>query len=272
MLNIGSTGEDVKLLQTKLGLNPDGIFGPGTEKKVKEWQKSNGLVDDGIVGQLTWERMKLGTMIKEDVVKPKETQFKLEKLKGVVPDSVLSQIHEVILRFNCNSELRLAHFLSQCAHESGSFRAVEENLNYSSDGLKKVFGKYFPGNLSESYAKKPEKIASRVYGDRMGNGPELTKDGFNFRGRGYIQLTGKSNYVNFTKFIGEDCVGNPDLVSTKYPLASAAYFFNSNGLWSICDKGTTDEVVKKLTKRINGGTNGLDDRLKKFKEYYNLLK
>ena len=106
----------------------------------------------------------------------------------------------------------------------------------------------------------------------MGNGPELTKDGFNFRGRGYIQLTGKSNYVNFTKFIGEDCVSNPDLVSTKYPLASAAYFFNSNGLWSICDKGISDDVVKQLTKRINGGTNGLDDRLKKFKEYYNLLK
>ena len=272
MLNIGSTGEDVKRLQTKLGLTPDGIFGPETEKKVKEWQRSNGLTEDGIVGQLTWEKMKLGVMIKEDVIKPKEKQFKLDKLKGVVPDTVLNQIHEVITRFNCNTELRLAHFLSQCAHESGNFRAVEENLNYSSDGLKKVFGKYFPGNLSESYAKQPEKIAARVYGNRMGNGDETTKEGFKYRGRGYIQLTGKSNYVNFTKFIGENCVENPDLVSKKYPLASAAYFFDSNGLWSICDKGTTDEVVKQLTKRINGGFLGLNDRIKHFKKFYDLLK
>jgi len=272
MLKIGSTGEDVKLLQTKLGLTPDGVFGPGTEKKVKEWQRSNGLVDDGIVGQLTWEKLKLGTMIKEDVVNPKNTIFKLDKLVGIIPGTVINQIDEVAKKFNITSPLRLAHFLSQCAHESGSFRAVEENLNYSSDGLKKVFGKYFPGNLSESYAKKPEKIASRVYGNRMGNGDETTLEGFKYRGRGYIQLTGKSNYVNFTKFIGEDCVKNPDLVSTKYPLASAAYFFDSNGLWSICDKGISDEVVKQLTKRINGGTNGLADRQKKFKEYYNLLK
>jgi putative chitinase len=272
MLKIGSTGEDVKLLQSKLGLNPDGIFGPGTEKKVKEWQRSNGLVDDGIIGQLSWDKLKLGTMIKEDVVTPKNTSFKLDKLMGVIPGTVINQIDEVAKKFNITSPLRLAHFLSQCAHESGSFRAVEENLNYSSDGLKKVFGKYFPGNLSESYAKKPEKIASRVYGNRMGNGDETTLEGFKYRGRGYIQLTGKSNYVNFTKFIGEDCVKNPDLVSTKYPLASAAYFFDSNGLWSICDKGISDDVVKQLTKRINGGTNGLADRQKKFKEYYNLLK
>jgi putative chitinase len=272
MLKIGSTGEDVKLLQSKLGLNPDGIFGPGTEKKVKEWQRSNGLVDDGIVGQLTWEKLKLGTMIKEDVVTSKYTTFKLDKLIGIVPGTVISQIDEVAKKFNITSPLRLAHFLSQCAHESGNFRAVEENLNYSSDGLKKVFGKYFPGNLSESYAKKPEKIASRVYGNRMGNGDETTLEGFKYRGRGYIQLTGKSNYVNFTKFIGEDCVKNPDLVATKYPLASAAYFFDSNGLWSICDKGISDDVVKQLTKRINGGYLGLEDRIKHFKQYYSIIK
>ena len=272
MLKIGSTGEDVKLLQTKLGLTPDGVFGPGTEKKVKEWQRSNGLVDDGIVGQLTWEKLKLGTMIKEDVVNPKNTLFKLDKLVGIIPGTVINQIDEVAKKFNITSPLRLAHFLSQCAHESGSFRAVEENLNYSSDGLKKVFGKYFPGNLSESYAKKPEKIASRVYGNRMGNGDETTLEGFKYRGRGYIQLTGKSNYVNFTKFIGEDCVKNPDLVSTKYPLASAAYFFDSNGLWGICDKGFDDKVVAAVSKRVNGGTIGLPDRIKHFKEFYNLLK
>jgi putative chitinase len=138
--------------------------------------------------------------------------------------------------------------------------------------LKKIFGKYFPGNLNESYAKQPEKIASRVYGNRMGNGDEASKEGYNFRGRGYIQLTGKANYTKFTQFIGEDCVSNPDLVATKYPLASAAFFFDSNKLWAICDRGADDATVTSVTKRVNGGTLGLSDRIKHFKEYYNLLK
>jgi putative chitinase len=106
----------------------------------------------------------------------------------------------------------------------------------------------------------------------MGNGDEASKDGFKFRGRGYIQLTGKDNYKNFAKFIGEDTIENPDLVATKYPLASAAFFFDSNKLWSICDKGSDDITVTAVTKRVNGGTIGLPDRIKHFKEYYNLLK
>jgi putative chitinase len=106
----------------------------------------------------------------------------------------------------------------------------------------------------------------------MGNGDEASKEGFKFRGRGYIQLTGKANYTNFTKFIGEDCVANPDLVATKYPLASAAFFFDSNKLWAICDRGADDATVTAVTKRVNGGTIGLPDRIKHFKEYYNLLK
>lgn len=197
--------------------------------------------------------------------------FKLEKLKGHVPDSVIAQIPDTAAKFNITTPLRLAHFLAQCAHESGNFKAISENLNYSADGLKKIFPKYFPGTLSESYARNPEKIASRVYGGRMGNGDETTKEGFKFRGRGFIQLTGKQNYTNFTKFIGEDCVTNPDLVASKYPLASAAFFFNSNKLWEICDKGADDATVTALTKRINGGTIGLPNRIKHFKEYYSLL-
>jgi putative chitinase len=263
MLKIGSKGENVKNLQIKLGLKPDGSFGPVTEKAVKDWQTKNGLTPDGIVNDDIL--IKLGLLTSNN-------EININKLKGIIPDNVFSQLPDLIEKYGATTPLRLSHFLSQCAHESGNFRAVEENLNYSSDGLKKVFGKYFPGNLSESYAKKPEKIASRVYGNRMGNGDEITQEGFKYRGRGYIQLTGKSNYVNFTKFIGEDCVSNPDLVSKKYPLVSAAYFFNRNSLWEICDKGFSDDVVKQLTKRINGGTNGLADRQKKFKEYYNLLK
>jgi putative chitinase len=198
--------------------------------------------------------------------------FKLDALKGHVPDNVIAQIPSTTTKFNITTPLRLAHFLAQCGHESGGFKAVSENLNYSVDGLKKIFPKYFPDNLSESYARKPEKIASRVYGGRMGNGAEVTGEGYKFRGRGYIQLTGKSNYEKFTKFIGEDCIANPDLIATKYPLASAAFFFDSNGLWSICDKGADDAAVTAVTKRVNGGTIGLADRIKHFKEYYSLLK
>ena len=273
LLKNGSKGEDVKTLQTKLGLTADGSFGPGTEKAVKEWQLSNGLTSDGVVGDGTWSKMFGSTeVIKEDVVIPSGGSLNIEKLRGHVPDSVIAQIPETAKKFNITNNLRLAHFLSQCSHESGGFKSVSENLNYSADGLKKTFGKYFPGTLSESYAKQPEKIASRVYGDRLGNGAENTKEGYKFRGRGFIQLTGKVNYVSFTKFIGEDCVSNPDLVATKYPLASAGFFFDSNKLWCTCDQGFTDEIVTKVTKRVNGGTNGLPDRIKHFKEFYNLLK
>ena len=276
LLKIGSKGEDVKKLQAKLGTTADGSFGPGTEKLVKEWQTANGLTADGIVGDGTWSKMFPTTqpvqVVKEDVVIPTSSEFKLQNLKGHVPDAVITQIPDTAKKFNITNPLRLAHFLAQCGHESGGFKSVSENLNYSADGLKKIFGKYFPGNLNESYAKQPEKIASRVYGSRMGNGDESTGEGFKFRGRGYIQLTGKQNYTNFAKFIGEDTVSNPDLVATKYPLASAAFFFDSNKLWSICDKGSDVATVTAVTKRVNGGTIGLPDRIKHFNEYYNLLK
>ena len=277
LLKIGSKGEDVKKLQAKLGTTADGSFGPGTEKLVKEWQVANGLTADGIVGSGTWSKMFGETtqpvqVVKEDVVIPTSSEFKLQNLKGHVPDAVITQIPDTAKKFNITNPLRLAHFLAQCGHESGGFKSVSENLNYSADGLKKIFGKYFPGNLNESYAKQPEKIASRVYGSRMGNGDESTGEGFKFRGRGYIQLTGKQNYTNFAKFIGEDTVSNPDLVATKYPLASAAFFFDSNKLWSICDKGSDVATVTAVTKRVNGGTIGLPDRIKHFNEYYNLLK
>ena len=277
LLKNGSKGDDVKKLQEKLGVEAIGTFGPKTEAAVKAWQKANGLKDDGVVGDATWAKLfgesaPVATVVKEDVVIPSGGPLNLEKLKGHIPDAVIAQIPETAAKFNITNNLRLAHFLSQCGHESGGFKAVSENLNYSADGLKKIFGKYFPGNLNESYARQPEKIAARVYASRMGNGDEASKEGFKFRGRGYIQLTGKANYTNFTKFIGEDCIANPDLVATKYPLASAAFFFDSNKLWAICDKGADDVTVTAVTKRVNGGTIGLADRIKHFKEYYNLLK
>jgi putative chitinase len=277
LLKVGSKGNEVKQLQEKLGLAADGSFGPGTEKAVKAWQTANGLTADGLVGDGTWSKMFGGapapvvTAPVSNVVIP-PSSFKLENLKGHVPDAVISQIPDTAAKFNITNPLRLAHFLSQCGHESGGFKAVSENLNYSAKGLVGTFGKYFNSTTAAQYERKPEMIASRVYGGRMGNGDEASKEGYKFRGRGYIQLTGKSNYTNFAKFIGEDTIANPDLVATKYPLASAAFFFDSNKLWSICDKGADTATVTAVTKRVNGGTIGLDDRIKHFNEYYALLK
>jgi|APGre2960657444_1045066.scaffolds.fasta_scaffold09636_1 putative chitinase len=279
LLKKGSTGEDVKKLQTRLGITPDGSFGPGTEVKVKEWQTLNGLTADGIVGDGTWGKLFSGTETKapatpnvESIPTIPTSNFKLDKLKGHVPDSVIAQIPETAAKFNITNTLRLAHFLAQCGHESGGFKAVSENLNYSAKGLRGTFGKYFPTDaLAASYERKPEKIANRVYSSRMGNGDEASGEGWKYRGRGYIQLTGKSNYTKFDGTVGDDITGNPDLVATKYPLASAAFFFNSNSLWAICDRGADDATVTAVTKRVNGGTIGLADRIKHFKEYYSLL-
>ena len=278
LLKVGSKGNDVKLLQEKLGLTADSSFGPKTEAAVNAWLSKNGLTADGTItsANKSWELMFGTTVIKEEdvvvVIQP-TGGLNIQKLKGHIPDAVLAQIPDTAAKFNITNPLRLAHFLAQCGHESGGWRATSENLNYSSKGLMGIFGKYFPTlALAEQYARKPEAIASRVYGGRMGNGAEATKEGYKFRGRGYIQLTGKANYTKFTQFIGEDCVSNPDLVATKYPLASAAFFFDSNKLWSICDKGADDATVTAVTKRVNGGTIGLSDRIKHFKEYYNLLK
>jgi putative chitinase len=197
----------------------------------------------------------------------------LNKLKGHVPDTVIAQLPDTIAKFELNTPLRLAHFLAQAGHESGGFKAVNENLNYGAKGLLGIFKKYFPTQEKALlYERKPEKIANLVYGGRMGNGTEPTGEGWKFRGRGYIQLTGKDNYKAFDAVVAESIVDNPDLVATKYPLLSAAWFFHKNGLHKIADQGATDAVVTSVTKRVNGGTIGLADRIKHFKEYYNLLK
>jgi putative chitinase len=168
---------------------------------------------------------------------------------------------------------RAAHFFAQTAHESGGFKAFSENLNYSAQGLQGIFGKYFPGNLEESYARKPEKIANRVYASRMGNGDEASGDGWKFRGRGALQLTGKSNYQAFSDYLkNPEIMETPDLVATEYAFESAIFFFDKNSLWSICDKGVTKDTILALTKRINGGTHGLADREEKSFKYYTYVK
>jgi putative chitinase len=202
----------------------------------------------------------------------------LDKLKGHIPEAVISQIPAVMEKFQINTPLRLAHFLAQCGHESGGFRLTKENLNYSAKGLMGIFKKYFtkadktPDTAKAAlYERKPEKIANLVYANRMGNGPEASGDGAKYCGRGYIQLTGKDNYTAFGKSINEDLTVDPTVVASKYALLSAAWFFNKNGLHKLADGGATDAVVTQITKRVNGGTIGLADRIKHFKEYYHLL-
>jgi len=168
---------------------------------------------------------------------------------------------------------RTAHFFGQCGTETGGFQIYSENLNYSASGLKTTFGKYFPTDeLANAYARQPVKIASRVYGSRLGNGNESTQEGWKFRGRGAIQTTGKVNYQAFADSIKKpELMNNPDVVATDYAFESAFFFFDKNKLWSIADKGVNDDAILTMTKRVNGGTNGLDERKSLTKRYYEWL-
>jgi putative chitinase len=168
---------------------------------------------------------------------------------------------------------RAAHFFAQTAHETGGFKAFSENLNYGAKGLRGVFGKYFPTDaLAKAYERQPQKIANRVYANRMGNGDEASGDGWRYRGRGALQLTGKSNYQLFSDYIDRpDVMTNPDLVATELCFESALWFFDNNKLWKICDQGVNDAAVVALTKRVNGGTHGLDDRTTRTRKYANWL-
>jgi putative chitinase len=196
----------------------------------------------------------------------------IEKLTSLIPASVLVELPTVIAKFNISNNNRLMHFLAQAAHESGNFKFVVENLNYSSEALLKIFPKYFKDKqIADKYARNAEAIGSRVYANRMGNGDEASKEGFFYRGRGYLQTTGKDNYKQFSDFIGEDCVKNPDLVATKYPLASAAFFFEKNKLWTLCDAGIEKDNIIAIRKRVNGGTIGLDDTIAKFDKFKTAL-
>ncbi len=195
----------------------------------------------------------------------------INKLKGIVPDSVIAELPMVFNRFKIDTPLRLAHFLATCDHESGGFKIVTENLNYSADRLLVIFPKYFKNiNEANAYNRNPEKIANRVYANRMGN--TKPDSGWRFKGRGFIQLTGFNNYYAFDAFVDDAIVDNPDLISSKYPLLSAAWFWHTNKINVIADKGTDITVCKAIRLKVNGGNIGLDDTIKKFEKYYNILK
>ncbi len=193
------------------------------------------------------------------------------QLKLKLPTKVLDELPSVIDTFKIDSINKLTHIIAQCAHESGNFKFVEENLNYSAEGLLKIFPKYFSKDTAAIAARKPEVIANIVYSNRMGNGDRASGEGWKFRGRGFIQLTGKVNYKAFGEYIKVDLIANPDLVATKYPLTSAAWYFEVRKLWGIAEQGIDEETIKKITKLINGGTHGLADRISKTKTINSFL-
>jgi len=288
-----STGPEVTALQQRLqdlGFDPNGVdgnFGPGTESALIAFQKSKGLTADGKAGPNTMAALQAagggagtsstttstgGAVAGTAASAVTAPGLNLNALNGLLPAAVIAQIPETAQKFGITSNLRLAHFLAQCALESVEFTATVENLNYRAARLSQVFPKYFRGVDTNLYANNPAKIANRVYANRMGNGDEASGDGYKFRGRGYIQLTGKNNYTSFTNFIGEDCVANPDLVATKYPLASAGFFFNSNGIWAVCDQGSSDANVLAVSKRVNGDPpHAVPERTQYFRKFFNAL-
>ena len=199
---------------------------------------------------------------------------KLQEKIGVTADGAFGPgtLKAAAAHYKLNKN-RAAHFFAQCAHESGNWKATSENLNYGAKGLRGIFGKYFPTDaLARAYERQPQKIANKVYANRMGNGPESSGDGWKFRGRGFLQLTGHDNYEALSRYINRpDIMENPDLVAGELAIESALWFFDRNKLWSICDQGINDAAILQLTKRINGGTHGLDDRKLKTKKYASWL-
>lgn len=198
---------------------------------------------------------------------------KLQEKIGVKPDGSLgpATLKAAMKYFKLTKE-ETAHFFGQTAHETGGYNAFSENLNYSAKGLLTTFKKYFNETTAQQYARQPEKIASRVYANRMGNGNEASKEGWIFRGRGALQTTGKGNYKAFAESIKKpEIMTNPDLVATDYAFEAAKFFFDKNKLWDIAKKGVTDATILAITKKINGGTNGLEDRVSLTKRYYSWL-
>ena len=195
------------------------------------------------------------------------------KLEGIIPNEVIAELTpDFLKRAYIDGPLRLSHFLGQCRHESGNFTRFSENLHYSAKILLQVFPKYFNEQNAQAFANQPEKIANRVYAGRYGNGPESSGDGYKYRGRGPIQITFKDNYAAFRAWSGIDSVSQPELLEElNTGLLSAAWFFANKRIMVIADQGITPEVIENVTLKVNGGTNGLEERAKYTKEIYQAL-
>lgn len=277
-LEIGSNSNDVKQLQIKLGLTPDGVFGKNTESAVKKYQLENNLVVNGIVGNETWSKM-FPVKTNDVNLVDNATKFKLDNIKEFLPESIFNELPLVIKVFNIDTICKLAHFLAQTSWESNGFKSLEENLNYTAEGLCKVFSDYFHNiEKANQFAHNPKAIANHVYANRLGNGNEDSGDGWNYRGRGGIDTTGKYNYQILQKYLTnnvdgylDDVVANPDLVSSKYPLVSSAIFFNQRDIWQLC-VGVSDHSITNVTKKINPALLALNKRTELLARFYNALR
>ena len=179
---------------------------------------------------------------------------------------ITKKYRTLLSNYQVNTPSRLAHFMAQIDHES-NLKPVAENLNYSANGLRKTFRKYFTDMEAVKFQRKPEAIANRVYANRMGNGPEETGDGWKYRGRGFLQITGKNNYSQLSKDVGVDYVNNPDLLLNEADaILSALWYWSRNNLNALADKNN----IRGITKKINGGYNGLFHRIELFKKYSKL--
>lgn len=199
-------------------------------------------------------------------------KFRVLFPKSIDPEGFVGVMNQVFPKYGLNTKLRTAAFIAQCGHESGGWKVFSENLNYSAEGLRKVFPKYFKTDEEAAkFARKPMDIANIVYANRMGNGNAASGDGWKFRGRGPIQLTGKDNYAAFSKDIfGDDSiVKGPDqiIMDRKICVLSAIWFWNKNNLNTFADSGD----ILNMTKRINGGTIGLKDREHHYQEALKVL-
>ena len=193
---------------------------------------------------------------------------------GVTPDGAFGpNTARAIAKHYDWTPARAAHLLGQSAHESMNFLVSEENLNYRASTMCRVWPSRFKSEVeAEPYARNPEKLANKVYSDRMGNGAESSGDGWKYRGRGFVQLTGKNNVTEFAKHIGRDSlIDNPDPIATELAMESAVFFFERNGLFEMADKGVSEDIIKAITKRVNGGYHGLDDRIAKTQKIYSWL-
>lgn len=277
LIKIGSKGDDVKKLQEKLGLPADGIFGKKTEESVKSFQTKNGLIPDGIVGDSTWSKM-FGA---PEVISEKKSGsgLDLNKLKGKIPNSIFELLEPAFKKYEINTVLRAAHFLGQIAHESGDFTIKTESMNYSTPArIVEIWPSRF--NLDGSnnkknanlFIKNQELLAEQVYGGRMGN--DKPGDGFRFRGGGFLQLTGKEAYIGYSRYINRPVEDTADLLRSNdfFALDAALWEYVVNmKLNAVADSGSDEDTIKRITKKINGGYIGLQDRIVKFKKFYGLL-
>ncbi len=280
LLKKGSTGDLVKKLQEKLGLTADGVFGFLTENSVKDWQSKNGLIPDGLVGEKTLDKLGISERNSEtSTPQIQDIQVNFEALSGKVPASILALLPEAFLKYGINTDLEASHFLAQIAHESGEFTIKTESMKYTTpQRIVDIWPSRF--NLDGSggkknaneYTKNEEKLAEAVYGGRMGN--NNPGDGFRFRGGGFLQLTGKDAYKEYAAYLGKSVEETADLIRSDnyYALDSALWEYCINmKLNVVASTGTSQDVVKKISRTVNGGLIGIDERIEKFNKYYSLL-